>query len=76
MQTLGLDGPDHRGHAGLREALEKFIEVWDYFEFEPTYILDLGDRVLSLLVSITPVRAGAASSSTWSSPNWQRRQTG
>jgi uncharacterized protein len=47
MQTLGLGG-SFRGHEGLREALGKFIEVWDYFEFEPAYILDLGERVLSL----------------------------
>ena len=47
MQTLGLDG-SFRGHEGLRKALGKFIEVWDYFEFEPAYVIDLGDRLLSL----------------------------
>jgi SnoaL-like domain len=47
MQTLGLDG-SFRGHEGLREALGKFIEVWDHFEFEPAYVLDLGDQLLSI----------------------------
>ena len=47
MQTLGLDG-SFRGHEGLREALGKFIEVWDSWELEPAYTIDLGDRVLSL----------------------------
>jgi ketosteroid isomerase-like protein len=46
LQTLGLGGP-FRGHAGRIEALHRIFEVWGS-ELEPAYMLDLGDRVLSL----------------------------
>jgi hypothetical protein len=46
MDTLGLD--DARGHAGRIAALEKIMEVWGVTEFEPVYVLDLGERVLFL----------------------------
>ena len=47
MQTLGLTGP-FRGHEARRDALEKWNEAWESTELEPAYLLDLGDRVLSL----------------------------
>jgi ketosteroid isomerase-like protein len=47
MQTLGLDG-SFRGHAGRIEAFGKLVEVWGSSELEPAYMVDLGDRVLSL----------------------------
>jgi ketosteroid isomerase-like protein len=47
MQTLGLDD-SFSGHEGRIEALNKILEVWGATEFEPAYVLDLGDRVLPL----------------------------
>jgi ketosteroid isomerase-like protein len=46
LQTLGLGGT-FRGHAGVVEAYGKLADAWDSLELEPTYILDLGDRLLS-----------------------------
>ncbi len=46
MQTLGL-GDSYRGHEGRIEALNKIFEVFGS-ELEPAYMLDLGDRVLTL----------------------------
>ena len=43
----GLGGT-FRGHEGMLDALSELTEVWDSWEFEPAYILDLGDRMLSL----------------------------
>ena len=47
LQTLGLGGMFH-GHAGLLEAFGKLVEAWESWEVEPSYILDLGDRMLTL----------------------------
>lgn len=46
MQTLGL-GDSFRGHEGRIEAIDKLFEVFGS-ELEPAYMLDLGDRVLTL----------------------------
>ncbi len=45
MQTLGLSG-SFRGRRV--DALDKIFEVFGSTEFEPAYILDLGDRMLNL----------------------------
>lgn len=55
MQTLGLD-ESFRGHEGRIEAMDKFAEVWGS-ELEPTYMLDLGDRILNLGLMYTQARA-------------------
>jgi uncharacterized protein len=47
LQTLGLGGT-FLGHEGMLEAFGKLAEAWESWELEPAYILDLGDRVLSL----------------------------
>jgi ketosteroid isomerase-like protein len=47
IQTLGV-GETFRGRRGMLEALAELAEGWDRWELEPAYILDLGDRVLSL----------------------------
>jgi hypothetical protein len=47
LQTLGLTGT-FRGHAGRVDALGKLAEDFDSLEIEPAYVVDLGDRVLSL----------------------------
>ena len=47
MQTLGLGGT-YRGHEGMLEVLGKVAEAWESWELELAYLLDLGDRVLSL----------------------------
>jgi ketosteroid isomerase-like protein len=57
MQTLGL-GDSFRGHEGRIEALNKIFEVWGS-ELEPAYMLDLGDRVLTLGFWHTEARASA-----------------
>jgi ketosteroid isomerase-like protein len=46
-QTLGLSGT-FRGHEAMAKGLGELTEGWDQIELEPAYILDLGDRVLSL----------------------------
>jgi SnoaL-like protein len=55
MQTLGL-GDSFRGHEGRIEALNKIFDVWGS-ELEPAYMLDLGDRVLTLGFWHTKARA-------------------
>jgi len=47
MQTLGLDD-SFSGHEGRIEALNSFRDVWGETDFEPAYMLDLGDRVVPL----------------------------
>jgi hypothetical protein len=46
VQALDQAGP-LRGRERRVEALERLLEVWG-FEFGPVYLVDLGDRVLSL----------------------------
>jgi ketosteroid isomerase-like protein len=46
MQALGMPA-SFRGHEGRIEAMNKIFEVWGS-ELEPLYVLDLGDRLLSL----------------------------
>jgi ketosteroid isomerase-like protein len=46
MQTLDIAGT-FRGHVGWLEAYGKLADAWDLMETDPTYILDLGERVLS-----------------------------
>jgi ketosteroid isomerase-like protein len=47
MQTLGLGGELH-STAAMEDALSEWRESWGGLEFEPAYILDLGDRLLNL----------------------------
>jgi ketosteroid isomerase-like protein len=56
MQTLGLGGT-FRGHEGMVEAFGKLAEVWESWELEPAYIVDLGDRVLFLGLNRSRARA-------------------
>ena len=54
QQSMGWEwtqsglGGTFRGHQGMLDALGELTEVWDSWEFEPAYILDLGDRMLGL----------------------------
>jgi hypothetical protein len=56
LQTLGLGGV-FRGHEGMLEAFGKQAEAWESWELEPSYIVDLGDRVLSLGFNRSRARA-------------------
>ena len=56
LQTLDFAGTYH-GHAGLVEGLSKLFEVLDALKAEPGYILDLGNRILNLVVIRTRARA-------------------
>jgi hypothetical protein len=47
QQTLGLGGT-FRGREEMMDGLTKWLEVWDSWEVEPAYLVDLGDRVLAL----------------------------
>jgi hypothetical protein len=47
LQTLDLGGTI-RGHASWLEAVGKLAEAWNLWELQPAYILDLGDRFVSL----------------------------
>jgi ketosteroid isomerase-like protein len=47
QQALGLGGT-FSGHQGVVDGLAEWREVWDSWELEPAYILDLGDRLLNL----------------------------
>jgi ketosteroid isomerase-like protein len=47
QQTLGLAGT-FRGQKEMMDGLTKWLEIWDSWEVEPAYIVDLGDRVLAL----------------------------
>jgi ketosteroid isomerase-like protein len=40
------DGRTYRGHAGVRESFERWLEQWDEYGFEVDEIVDCGDRVL------------------------------
>ena len=55
QQTLGLGGTFH-GREEMMDGLTKWLEVWDSWEVEPAYVVDLGDRVLAL--GIAHARAG------------------
>jgi ketosteroid isomerase-like protein len=46
-QTLGLSGV-FRGQAKMEQAIGEFADSWDSWELVPAYILDFGDRLLSL----------------------------
>jgi len=52
------DGRSYRGHAGVRESWEHWLEAFDEYSFEVEQILDCGDDVL--VVAREQVR-GAAS---------------
>jgi hypothetical protein len=47
QQALGLGGTFH-GRDEMMRGLTKWLDVWDSWEVEPTYVVDLGDRVLLL----------------------------
>jgi hypothetical protein len=48
LQTLGFAGSG-RGHVALVEGTGEAAEVWgDTMEYEPVYVIDLGDSVLCL----------------------------
>jgi ketosteroid isomerase-like protein len=55
QQTLGLGGTFH-GREEMMDGLIKWLEVWDSWEVEPAYVVDLGDRLLAL--GIAHARAG------------------
>jgi len=55
MQTLGL-GDLYPGHEGRLDALNRIFEVWGS-HLEPTYMLDMGARVLNLGIWHTRGRA-------------------
>jgi ketosteroid isomerase-like protein len=61
------DGTIHRGHAGVRESWEAWLEQWDNWEGEIEQTLDCGDDVLV----IAHERArGPASGASVSSRNY------
>jgi ketosteroid isomerase-like protein len=45
--ALGQGGT-FRGHGGMLEMLEAFMEAWKWWETVPEIVIDLGDRVLVL----------------------------
>ena len=48
--TAALDGRgEYRGHEGLRQFLNDYMEGWEYFRLEPTEYLDLGPRVMVVM---------------------------
>ena len=73
MQTLGLDD-SFRGHEGRIEAIDKLFEVFGS-ELEPAYMLDLGDRLLTLGF-VHARRAQASDGSHRSSGSWRPCGTG
>ncbi len=52
------DGRIYRGHAGVRESWERWLEDFDTYEVEPESIIDHGDHVL-----VTAVEHGRGSAS-------------
>jgi ketosteroid isomerase-like protein len=40
------DGAVYRGHEGVRQSWERWLEQWDQWEFEVERVVDYGDRVL------------------------------
>src|SRR5919198_1844 len=56
LQTLGLGGT-FQGHEGMLEAFGKLAEAWESWELEPTYVVDLGDRLLTLGFNRSHARA-------------------
>jgi uncharacterized protein len=55
------DGRVYRGHEGVRESFERWLEQWDEYGFEVEEIVDCGDRVL---VKARESGRGAASGAT------------
>jgi uncharacterized protein len=41
-----FDAQVFRGHAGVRESFERWLEQWDEFEYEAEEFIDCGDDVL------------------------------
>ena len=61
------DGRTYRGHAGVRESFERWLEGFDEYSFKLEDVIDCGANVLV----ITEERArGAASGATISSRNY------
>ena len=58
------DGRTYRGHAGVRESFERWLEGFDQFSFEVEDVVDYGDNVL--VISNEQAR-GAASGAAISS---------
>ena len=56
LQTLDFGGTYH-GHAGWVEGFSKLFEVLDAWEAEPAYVLDLGNRFLTLVLVRARARA-------------------
>ena len=61
------DGRTYRGHAGVRESFERWLEGFDEFSFEVEDVVDYGDNVL--VISNEQAR-GAASGAAISSRNY------
>src|SRR5690349_21717265 len=40
------DGAVYRGHEGVRQSWERWLEQWDQWEFEVERFIDCGDHVL------------------------------
>ena len=42
------DGAVYRGHEGVRQSWERWLEQWDEWEFELERFIDCGDQVLAI----------------------------
>lgn len=61
------DGRTYRGHAGVRDSFERWLEGFDEYSFELEEIIDCGENVL---VVTNEQARGAASGATISSRNY------
>ena len=61
------DGRTYRGHEGVRESWEQWLEQWEEWDFEVERIIDCGESVL--VVSRENAR-GASSGATVSARNF------
>ncbi len=61
------DGRVHRGHAGVRESWEQWLDHWDDYGFEVERVVDCGDHVL---VVAQEHGRGAVSGATVSARNY------
>ena len=47
LQTL-IGGGAFVGHLGIRDGFAELAKDWDWWETEPLYMLDFGDRLVNL----------------------------
>ena len=48
--TAAFDGRgEYRGHEGIRQFVNDYMEGWEYFRIEPTEYLDAGPRVVVVM---------------------------